>query len=129
MSYCFKIIILAEICLLFMHKNVLFLLKNCKNRPRAPLPDSLASGVWGLCLALLPDRRRLGALPPDPQPPTPSPNGLLAAEGFAPRHTKTSAKSPPIEKSWLRHCPWANSFLRNNCNCVSLWQLYVRFAD
>jgi len=29
-----------------MSKNVLFLLKNCKNR-RAP-PNSLASGGWGL---------------------------------------------------------------------------------
>jgi len=29
-----------------MHKNTLFLIKNCKNRPA--LPNPFASGDWGL---------------------------------------------------------------------------------
>jgi len=39
-----------------MHKNALFLFKNCKNRPALRAPPQL------------PYLRRIGALPPDPQP-------------------------------------------------------------
>jgi len=55
-----------------MHKNALFLLKNCKNRPAlgASPPDFLYL-------------RCLGALPHDPQPP--------AAGGFAPRPQMASS--------------------------------------
>jgi len=51
-----------------MPKNTLFLLKNRKNRRAlgAPLPDSLASGGWGLC-PQTPSLRRLEAQSPDPR--------------------------------------------------------------
>jgi len=57
-----------------MHKNALFLLKNCKSCPdlRDSSPDPLASGGWGLRPQITDSLRRLGALTPGPcQPPSP----------------------------------------------------------
>jgi len=48
-----------------LHKNALFLLKNCKNRP-----DPLISGGWGLRSQICNGLWRLGAPTPDlHQPP------------------------------------------------------------
>ena len=66
----------------------------------APPPDPRASAPRPPCL------RRLGALPPNPQPP--------AAGGFAPRpplasggwglRPQTPQTAPPIANFWLRAC-------------------------
>ena len=57
-------------------------------------PDPRASGGWGLC-PQTPSLRRLGALPPNPQPP--------AAGGFAPK--------PPASGGWGL-CPQTPSLRR-----------------
>jgi len=50
-----------------MHKNALFLLKICRNRPalRSPPPDPLAVGGCGLCLQTF-SLQRLGIRPQTP---------------------------------------------------------------
>jgi len=67
MSYCFKITILAEICI----KKRYFYWKKCKKCPAlgTPLPDPLASDGyvgWGLYPQTLNNFQRLVVQPPNP---------------------------------------------------------------